>query len=141
MDERRTGGWLDEVYASVWGRQWRHRVAQHRDMFSESFLRFAYPFDDREKLAEEFDQLFEGTEAVLEQDLRDYSDALNSASRRSGRLLGAEYLVPLPHYGRKLGRYNKELKIVVVDADYDPEHGLGTIHAPQGPRNLLGEVL
>ncbi|GAA1009387.1 CRISPR-associated helicase/endonuclease Cas3 [Acrocarpospora pleiomorpha] len=143
LDEKVTGEWLDEIYDSPWGIQWAEDVTSHREQFSEAFLQFKLPFDDRTKLADEFDEMFDGIEAVLADDIDNYTTALNSTDEKSaGRLLASEYLLPLPHYAVRLGRFDRDLRVVVIDAEYDAESGLGTIRTDKdGPVYLLGELL
>lgn len=143
LDERVTGEWLNEIYDSPWGARWAEETARHQEEFSEAFLRFDLPFDDRTELAKAFDRLFDGAEAVLRQDLDDYRDAMDSSDEKAaGKLLAAEYLLPIPAYGIRLGRYDRTLGVLVIDAEYDWVAGLGTIHAPSGERvYLAGEVL
>ncbi|MGW5725183.1 CRISPR-associated helicase Cas3' [Nocardia beijingensis] len=143
LDEQTLGQWLDELYRSDWGQRWSQTVAHHRTQFSEGFLDFTMPFDDaRNQLADSFDELFDGVEAILEKDIGPYTDALNSAdSPRAGRLLGSQYLIPLPHYGRYLGSYNKELHVIVVQGNYDPAHGLEHIHRDHRSSYQLGEII
>lgn len=133
--------WLDEIYESAWGEQWQRAVSHHRCVFDTAFLSFDMPFDDRADLAEKFDQLFDGTEAILESDATNYADALRSARGRAGLLLGSQYLIPLPRYAKRLGRWDRELKITVIDADYDAHSGLGEIHSYGGAQYRPGEVL
>lgn len=141
LSERRLREWLDEIYNSAWGEQWRDGVTHQRRTFDQAFLGFAMPFDDHEDLEEEFDKLFNGTEAILEQDVRAYDRDLNAVHGSAGRLLGSQYLIPLPHYACHLGRYDRDLKVVVIDADYDPRSGVGEIHGRRGGEYRPGEIL
>jgi len=141
LSERDLAAWLDEIYGSAWGEEWCRTVTRHRTTFESDFLSFDLPFDDREALAGEFDKLFDGTEAILESDKTDYTQELNSAHGRAGRLLGSQYLIPLPHYASGLGRYDRELRVTVIDADYDSRGGLGKIHGIRGTGYQPGEIL
>jgi CRISPR-associated endonuclease/helicase Cas3 len=144
LSEHQLGEWLDEVYGSAWGQQWRGSAGYYRSLFERGFLRFDLPFDDRSDLRDDFDAMFEGTEAILAADEDDYAAQLNCADGAAGRLLGSQYLIPLPHYGPFLGRYDKRLKVTVVDADYDAASGLGQIRAAGRDRRggyEPGEVL
>lgn len=141
LDERTTGDWLDELYDSEWGERWQTMVTRIRDEFAEVFLSFAAPFDDRSDLADRFDEMFDGVDAVLDDDLDNYIMALTTAEGPARRLLGAQYLIPLPRYARPLGRYDKDLKVTVIDADYDKRLGLGAIHRVGGYQYQLDEVL
>jgi CRISPR-associated helicase Cas3/CRISPR-associated endonuclease Cas3-HD len=141
LSERHLAVWLDEIYGSAWGEEWRRAVTLHQGDFDRAFLGFGLPFDDREDLAERFDKLFDGTEAILESDKPGYTKELNTARGRAGRLLGSQYLIPLPRYAFPLGRYDRELRVMVIDADYDPRSGLGQIHGQSGAGYQPGEVL
>lgn len=142
LDEQMLGAWLDELYDSPWGARWLENVAHHQRSF-ERFLEFEGVFDgDRNELGEEFEKLFDGVEAILEEDLSDYTAALNSVSdRRAGRLLGSQYLIPLPHYARRFARYNRELDILVIDGVYDSYTGLTGINHERRDTYQLGEVI
>lgn len=141
IDERDVSGWLNEIYASAWGTEWRGAVEQSRENFRTSFLDFAHPFDDRSLLAEKFDELFNGAEAVLVDDRDEYADLLLSARGAAGRLLAEELLIPLPQYTVARCRWDRQLKVRVLDADYDPDYGLGAIRQHSGSRYEPGEVL
>ncbi|WP_129840330.1 hypothetical protein [Streptomyces sp. RFCAC02] len=86
--------------------------------------------------------MFEGTEAVLRQDLHKYEKALDAVeNKRSGRLLAEQYLLPVPHWASKLSQWDKNLHVRVIDGVYDEQLGLQKIHhAPAGAYEL-GEVL
>jgi CRISPR-associated endonuclease/helicase Cas3 len=142
IDEEQVTGWLDEVYASAWGHEWCTKVLAARDRFHDAFLTFEQPFDDHAELAEQFDAQFEGTEAVLRTDLDNYEAALNEApSRTTGRLHADRYLIPLPHWASPLARYDKRLRVRVIDADYDERLGLQAIHRDPQQIYQAGEVL
>ncbi|MET9922348.1 CRISPR-associated helicase Cas3' [Streptomyces sp. NPDC006435] len=143
VDERMTTAWLDQVYASAWGRQWHTAVKSHQRDFEEAFLSFELPFDDRSALAESFDAQFDGTEAILASDCDAYAAALEEAagSPSNGRLLADEYLIPMPHWAGSLTRYERQLKVRVVDADYDPVLGLRAVSGLPQQTYHPGEVL
>lgn len=143
VDERTTITWLDQVYASDWGRQWRTVVKNHQQDFEDAFLTFEQPFDDRSALAESFDAQFDGTEAILSTDQEDYAAALEEAAgdTKTGRLLADEYLIPMPHWAGGLTRYEKQLKIRVIDGDYDPVLGLLAVRGLSQRTYRPGEVL
>lgn len=144
VDESDATGWLDEVYATPWGAQWRDEVLERRDSFDRAFLQFRYPFEDRTALSETFDELFDGTEAILAADRDLYAAALAEAGddhQAAGRLLADEYLIPMPHWAGPLSRYERELKIHIIDGDYDPDHGLLAVHGPPQQAYQPGEVL
>jgi CRISPR-associated endonuclease/helicase Cas3 len=84
--------WLTDAYAGSWGQQWLAGVRHARDEFTASFLTFTSPFDDRSSLEERFDQLFDGTEAVVATDLGAYR-----AQFERDPLLAAGLLIPLSY--------------------------------------------
>jgi len=145
LDERLFTDWLNEVYASPWGQRWRSSVEQVRTEFTRRFLAFDPPFDDRSDLAAAFDEMFHGTEGILAEDLEDYRRALqqgkDSQTRTAARLLASGYLIPLPDYARRLGRWDKELGLIVIDADYTEEKGLGALNRDDRTGYVMGEVL
>ncbi|WP_280433428.1 CRISPR-associated helicase Cas3' [Nocardia brasiliensis] len=143
VNERETTVWLDEVYASPWGKLWRASVEDHRKAFEDAFLTFRQPFDDRSALTELFDELFDGTEAILAEDRDHYAAALESAgdNRTAGRLLADQYLIPMPHWAGKLSEYEKKLKVRIIDGDYDPERGLLAVRGPAQQTYHAGEIL
>lgn len=141
LAEQVFGQWLDEIYATGWGQRWRAEVESQYRYFNEVYLQFTLPFDDRSRLADKFDQLFDGTEAVLETDTEEYRRLLNDQAPAAGRLLAARLLLPIPAYGARLGRWDQALRVTVIDADYDEAAGLLKIHGRNGSRYTPGEVL
>lgn len=145
LDERLFTEWLNEVYSSPWGQQWRSDVERVRTDFSRRFLAFDPPFEDRSDLAAAFDEMFDGAEGILADDLDHYREEIRKGqdahSRKAARLLASGYLIPLPDYARRLGRWDKELQLVVVDADYTEEKGLGALQQDERTRYVMGEVL
>ncbi|GII76649.1 CRISPR-associated helicase/endonuclease Cas3 [Sphaerisporangium rufum] len=143
VDEGEARTWLDEVYDSTWGHDWYAEVTRSRVTFEDAFLRFAHPFVARDDLAQLFDKLFDGTEAVLEQDRDAYQAALRQVdgSAAAGRLLAERYLVPMPHWTTPLTTWEKRIGARIVNADYDERLGLGQVHGPAAQRYEAGEVL
>lgn len=142
LDEKTFGQWLDEIYASDWGQEWRAEVEERYHGWTRKWLQFSQPFDDRSELEDAFNELFDGAEAILEEDLGTYRELLSDRSPAAGRLLAADLLLPLPGYGKHLGRWDKELGITVVDGDYDPASGLLKVRAPSQDHSYIpGEVL
>jgi CRISPR-associated helicase Cas3/CRISPR-associated endonuclease Cas3-HD len=142
VSEAGATGWLDTVYATPWGERWRAEVEAERTRFQRDFLTFSYPFDDRSRLAQSFDELFDGTEAILSEDEEDYRAALHEAKGSAGRLLADDLLIPLPYWSAKLARYHKGLQVRVVDGDYEPRLGLLAVRAGQTAETYRpGEVL
>lgn len=141
LGEAEASEWLEEIYHTDWGKTWRREVEEHRDDFAESFFDFSRPFESRENVAETFDRLFDGTEAVLAQDRADYEQALQQGSTAAGRLLADEYLLPLPHWSGPLSDWDAKLKVRIVEGDYDPEFGLLSVHGRSENTYEPGEVL
>ncbi|MEV1008634.1 CRISPR-associated helicase Cas3' [Streptomyces sp. NPDC049881] len=141
IDEADATAWLDAVYDSPWGEQWYADVLAARDSFASAFLRFDFPFADRSDLTEAFDALFDGTEAVLLEDRKKYADALAEAKGEAGRLLADDYLIPLPHWATRLARWDRELKVRLIDGDYTSDLGLRGVRDEPGNDYQPGEVL
>jgi CRISPR-associated endonuclease/helicase Cas3 len=148
VDEVAAVNWLDDVYRSPWGEEWQCELERARGVFERDFLTFVYPYAGREHLADRFDELFEGTEAILREDEQEYAKALAStvdedgrARPAAGRLLGEELLVPLPVWAAPLTTYDRRLRVRIVDGDYDPDRGLKSVRGPGSPQYQLGEVL
>jgi CRISPR-associated helicase Cas3/CRISPR-associated endonuclease Cas3-HD len=139
VDERTTVGWLNEIYDSPWGDEWRTEVTRHQQRFVDDFLTFTTPHEGRDHLEEDFDSLFEGTEAILAVDIDEYQTALGQVAGRSGRLLAEDLLIPLPLHVKP--KYNRSLRVCTIDAEYDPRNGLGPIRTAAGPRYIAGEIL
>lgn len=132
LDEKIFGQWLNEIYASQWGQEWRAAVDDEYQAWSGNWLQFSEPFDDRDHLERAFDDLFDGTEAILDEDVTTYRRQLSENTPAVGRLLAADLLIPLPVYAIPLGRWDKELGVTVVDGDYDSAVGLRGIRRPDG---------
>lgn len=141
VDERETLGWLNEIYACDWGTEWREAVEQSLEEFRTAFLTFTRPFDDRSCLAKQFDELFDGEEAVLADDLDEYATLLRSARNAAGRLLAEELLIPVPYYAVARCRWDSPLKVRVIDAEYDTDHGLGEFRDQARSRYEPGEIM
>lgn len=143
VDEGHARAWLDEVYDTAWGREWSREVLENQTKFTDAFLGFAHPFVSRDELTELFDELFDGTEAVLTQDRDAYEADLHQVTgdKAAGRLLAERYLIPMPHWGTPLTSWEKRLGLRIVNADYDERLGLGEIHGPAAQVYQAGEVL
>lgn len=141
LDEKLFGQWLDEVYAAPWGQEWRAEVEREYRNWDQGWLQFQHPFDNREHLETEFDQLFDGTEAILEEDVGQYRELLGKGTTAQGRLLAADLLLPIPAYGKPLGRWARDLGVTVIDGEYDPHSGLRGIRGRHAPAYRPGEVL
>lgn len=141
LDEKLFGQWLDQVYATTWGQEWRVHVEREYRNWDERWLQFRHPFDNREHLEEEFDRLFDGAEAILEEDAGRYRELLGTGTTAQGRLLAADLLLPIPGYGKPLGRWNRDLGVTVINGEYDPRTGLRGIRGRHAPAYRPGEVL
>ncbi|SEG48519.1 CRISPR-associated helicase, Cas3 family [Thermomonospora echinospora] len=141
VDEAQATTWLNDVYATPWGGTWSTEVRECRKAFQDTFLTFGHPFHDRSDLAEAFDELFDGTEAILQSDLDAYREALSTADGAAGRLLAEDYLIPMPHWAAPLASWERELGIRIVDGDYDEDRGLLTVHGPVQASYQLGELI
>ena len=142
VDERMITVWLNDTYASEWGTRWKDDVTHFERTFRQAFLAFNHPFDDRAYLADDFDQLFDGTEAVLTTDIDRYRQELERTEDvKAARLYADQYLIPLPAWAGNLSQYEKTLKVRIIDAEYDDHKGLTAIH--RGPHSYYnpGEVL
>ncbi|WP_067467061.1 CRISPR-associated helicase/endonuclease Cas3 [Nocardia amamiensis] len=140
INENTTTAWLDEIYATSWGERWRIDVERHRDDFQRGFLSFRHPFDDRSALTDRFDQLFEGTEAILSTDRADYEKALNSSEdRATGKLLADEFLIPMPYWAEKHTQPASDLNVRTINGKYDRELGLLAVDGPSRQTYRLDE--
>ncbi|GAA0743640.1 CRISPR-associated helicase Cas3' [Dactylosporangium roseum] len=142
VDETAATGWLDEIYTSGWGRTWHTEVERARHRFTTDFLTFDMPFAGREHLEDRFDALFNGTDAILARHRDSYADLLTEHPDRAGRLLGEQYLIPLPDWANGIATYDKHLRVRVIDGDYDDERGLLAVRPVAGTAVYTpGEVL
>ncbi|MEW9534155.1 CRISPR-associated helicase Cas3' [Microbispora sp. NPDC049125] len=143
VDETQARVWLDEVYGTAWGQAWCDEVLRHQAEFTDAFLGFAHPFVSRDELSELFDELFDGTEAVLTRDRDAYEASLDQVTGNSaaGRLLAERYLIPMPYWAAPLTSWEKRLGVRIVDAEYDERLGLGEIHGRAAQVYQAGEVL
>lgn len=141
VDESDATRWLDEIYAGDWGEQWHEEVLESREAFAHAFLRFTRPFDDREDLSDAFDKMFEGTEAILEEDRTTYERVLTEARGTAGRLLADDHLIPLPYTAARLARWDRSLKVRIVDGDYCPRRGLLAVRRDMQQTYQPGEIL
>ncbi|MEU3565128.1 CRISPR-associated helicase Cas3' [Kitasatospora sp. NPDC006786] len=141
VSEADATGWLNTIYATGWGQRWHNEVTTHRDIFDNAFLTFRRPFADRTDLAQTFDELFDGTEAILEQHRAAYTTALTQGTAAEGRLVADQYLIPMPAWAGPLSRYEKALNVRVLDADYDPDLGLLAVRGPHRHAYQTGQVV
>jgi CRISPR-associated helicase Cas3/CRISPR-associated endonuclease Cas3-HD len=141
LNEQLFTGWLDEIYASDWGQRWRAEVEEVCRRWDGDWLQFQDPFSSRDDLSDAFDALFDGTEAILEDDVGEYRDLLEGNTRAAGRLLAAELLLPVPHYAQRIGRWDKSIGVTVIDADYNSTYGLRKINGRNGNQYATGIVL
>ncbi|MEV7006635.1 CRISPR-associated helicase Cas3' [Streptosporangium sp. NPDC051022] len=143
VDESNATDWLNHIYATAWGVAWREEVRDYCATFTHRLLTFRRPFDSRSELTAVFDELFDGTEAILAQDRDAYADALaqTPGQPKAGRLLADEYLIPMPHWAGRLSGYDKKLQVRIIEGDYDPHVGLRAVRGPAQSTYQPGEVL
>jgi CRISPR-associated endonuclease/helicase Cas3 len=142
LNEQLFTGWLDEIYASDWGHRWRAEVEQVKEHWDDDWLQFHDPFSSRDDLSDAFDALFDGTEAILQKDVSEYRRELFGGNTRAGgRLLASEFLLPVPHYARAVGRWDTSIGVTIIDGDYDSTYGLRKIHGRNGDQYATGIVL
>ncbi|MET7426954.1 CRISPR-associated helicase Cas3' [Dactylosporangium sp. NPDC005555] len=142
VDETAATGWLDEIYTSAWGQTWNAEVERARHRFTSDFLTFDMPFTARDHLEDQFDALFNGTDAILARDRENYASLLTEHPDRAGRLLGEQYLIPLPDWATGIATYDKQLRVRIIDGDYDDERGLLAVRPVAGTAVYTpGEVL
>jgi CRISPR-associated endonuclease/helicase Cas3 len=142
VDEVQATRWLDQIYTTAWGQQWRTDVQDYQEQFDKAFLSFAHPFQSRDHVAEKFDEMFDGTEAILIDDQDAYAEALAMADgRAAGRLIADDYLIPMPAWAGNLARYERSYGVRVVDGEYDPDRGLLSVRSPDRQPYLPGEVI
>ncbi|MEV7124301.1 CRISPR-associated helicase Cas3' [Kitasatospora griseola] len=141
VSEADATGWLNTIYATGWGKRWYDEVTTHRDTFDNAFLTFRRPFADRTDLAQTFDDLFDGTEAILEQHREAYTNALAQGTTAEGRLVADQYLIPMPAWAAPLSHHEKALNVRILNADYDPDLGLLAVHGPHRHAYRTGQVV
>ncbi|MBR8742491.1 CRISPR-associated helicase Cas3', partial [Nocardiopsis sp. MG754419] len=134
LDEHLFTTWLNEIYTSPWGDRWQDHADTSREIFRDQFLGFHEPLNDTTQLSKAFDEMFDGVEGILATDRQAYRDALHDTAPGekpgTGKLLASQYLIPLPHYARALGTWDRSLNVLVIDAEYGPDRGLMAIHPP-----------
>jgi CRISPR-associated endonuclease/helicase Cas3 len=124
LTEEATGDWLYRAYATPWGQEWAERARISRDGFSDVFLKFTAPFDDRSEFAKGLEENFDTAEVLLRSDLPEYRDRLSG--RRGDPMLAAELLIPVSLRQRAILRpeRNADLGVWLTDAPYSPRTGL-----------------
>lgn len=64
------------------------------------------------------------------------------SGRVEGRLLAADWLIPLPGWAVGLSRLDRSLGVEIIDGDYRPDRGLTAIRGTVGAnRYQPGEVI
>lgn len=128
VDEDQVTDWLNAIYSGGFGEEWQAAVRKARDDFTRDLLTFDRPFHDRSALQEQFDKMFDGRDAIMAEDRDAYAEALLNVNGRptaAGRLLASEFLIPIPFYRRTT--WDKELKVHIIDGDYDARLGLSAV--------------
>ena len=127
IDERMLANWLDRVYATELACSFSRRVSDAAGRFRQACLHNMQPFESNPELADQFDQLFNGTE-VLPLDL---VDEYRVAAERSV-LEASNLLVPVPDRMlsslKRSGQadYDRVLRQWLVSVPYDAGMGLGS---------------
>ncbi|MCA2178489.1 CRISPR-associated helicase Cas3' [Nonomuraea glycinis] len=118
--------WLDIAYSTEWGLNWAVEAERHRDEFSRDFLTFPDPFHDRSEFADKLDAAFDTVEVLRRADVDEYR-----IEAEKDPLLAAGFLIPVRYTQlaalRAAGRaefIKRDLRLWVIDADYDPVLGL-----------------
>lgn len=123
LDEAVLSQRLDEVYAQGLAEEYRQEAKRSRREFEAGCLQSLRAFESDENLADQFDQLFNGTE-VLPVALEGEYRHLTGESVLEAQSL----LVPISdRHLAQLGprvRWSRELSLRIVDLPYDPELGL-----------------
>ncbi|MGH3811534.1 MAG: CRISPR-associated helicase Cas3' [Pseudonocardiaceae bacterium] len=130
ISEQTIDTWLDHVYSTAWGQQWAATACQARDEFTQSFLTFTEPFDDRSEFAARLDEKFDTIEVLLAEDRAEYQELSTGHP-----LLAAGLLIPISLRQlfklRGPGRTPFDRDPPVIDAPYDDEKGLDLSGAPK----------
>jgi CRISPR-associated endonuclease/helicase Cas3 len=136
LGEEAINDWLDRAYATPWGMDWADKARASRDEFTDAFLKFTAPFDDRSEFAKRLEENFDTVEVLLRSDLPEYRDRLSS--RYSDPMLAAQLLIPVSLRQRIMLRAERDtgLGVWVVDAPYSPRTGL-EISPPAAPDTIL----
>lgn len=113
--------WLDRIYQPVLPEL--NRAVQRGHDQVQRQLRALQPFQTDTQLQDAFEALFDGTEVLPRMFERDYQTLAEHSLIEARGLL-----VPVSHQQkRRLGdraRWNNDLNVTVVDAEYHPELGL-----------------
>ncbi|CUU55439.1 CRISPR-associated endonuclease/helicase Cas3 [Parafrankia irregularis] len=128
ISEQTIDSWLQHVYATPWGERWAATARAARDEFTESFLTFEQPFDDRTEFAGRLDESFDTVQVLHRDDVDEYRALADT--EHGDLLLAEELLIPL-RYGQLarlrrdgLAALDRSLRVTIVDAPYDPVSGL-----------------
>lgn len=125
VDEKLTQRWVNGIYSGDWGARWEDAVRAARDEFDRDFLTFTEPFDDRSELDDRFQTLFDGVEGIWEGHRDAYHTALATAPNATiGRVVAADYLIPLGSRDCARSRWDADLGVRVVPGNYCPARGL-----------------
>ena len=123
VDEARLSDWLDEVYGDELAREWTDKVRQSQHDFERMCLSKLRAFGGDENLADQFDQLFDGTEvlpAMLEPEyLRIAEGSVLSAQ---SLLVPVRWSAVQAHMSKV--RWTSDKSVRVIDLPYDSKIGL-----------------
>jgi len=122
LNEALLSDWLDHIYAGELAAEWLQRIERHQQEFARACLAALRAFDSAdESLAEQFDQLFDGTEVLPAQLQAEYQRL------REHSVFDAQgLLVPVSHIRRLKAylRWHHEWRLNVADLPYEPQNGL-----------------
>lgn len=123
LNEQEVSHWLDQVYKGELEHIWLKEIERNRVEFRAGCLASLRAFQSDDKLEEEFDKLFQGTEVLPLGRLPEYCRLKEESTLKAGELF-----VPVSwrHVQRYRDRFmwNPDLKLRTADFPYDPEYGL-----------------
>jgi CRISPR-associated endonuclease/helicase Cas3 len=123
LDERKVSEWLDKVYEGDLERRWLKEIQRNRQEFREGCLASLRAFDTDDRLEEEFDKLFQGTEVLPLCKVDEYCRLREESTLEAGQLL-----VPISwdhvQRHRDMFVWNEGLRVRTANFPYDPEYGL-----------------
>jgi CRISPR-associated endonuclease/helicase Cas3 len=123
LDEWKVSEWLDGIYEGDLEHRWMEEIEKNRKEFRQSCLESLRAFETDDRLEEQFDALFQGTEVLPLSSLDAYSQLRQESVLEAGKLL-----VPISWYHVQ-GHpdkflWNTDLRMITADFPYDTEYGL-----------------
>ncbi len=123
LDEAVLGDYLDDIYRDGLAEEYTQQVQKTQREFEKTCARELRAFESDESLEGQFDKLFEGTEVLPASLVEEYRQLAEQSILNAQSLL-----VPLRDPQRRwLGpqvRWDRDLRLWVVDAPYDDDLGL-----------------